>query len=135
MKKFLMMIATVAFVACTPITDSYDGETLSVIENVTVECADVLAELFGDVVDNVCDDVEDIVVDVVDDLADDVEDIVVDVVDDLADDMDEIVVDVVDYLAEDMDEIAVDVLDVVEDVEENGLLNDVVDLICEIAFE
>ena len=53
MKKFLMMIATVAFVACTPITDSYDGETLSVIENVTVECVDVLAELFGDVVDDI----------------------------------------------------------------------------------
>lgn len=105
MKKFLMMIATVALVACAPITDSYDGETLSVIENVTVECVDVLAELFSDVVDDVCDDVEDIVVDVVDDLADDMEDIVVDVV------------------------------DAVEDVEENGLLNDVVDLICEIAFE
>ena len=121
MKKFLMMIATVAFVACTPITDSYDGETLSVIENVTVECVDVLAELFGDVVDDVCDDVEDIVVDVVDDMADDMEDIVVDVVDGLAEDMDEIAVDVVDDLADDM--------------EENGLLNDVVDLICEIAFE
>ena len=115
-----MMIATVAFVACAPITDSYDGETLSVIENVTVECADVLAELFGDVVDDVCDDVEDIVVDVVDEMSNDVEGILVDVADGLVDNM---------------DGIAVDVLDVVEDVEENGLLNDVVDMICEIAFE
>lgn len=53
----------------------------------------------------------------------------------MCDDVEDIVVDVVDDLAEDMDEIAVDVLDAVEDVEENGLLNDVVDLICEIAFE
>ena len=50
MKKFLMMIATVAFVACAPVTDSYDGEISSVVEDAVVERVNWIGEVVGGII-------------------------------------------------------------------------------------
>ena len=45
-----MMIATVAFVACTPITDSYDGKIPSVVEDAVVERVNWIGEVVGGII-------------------------------------------------------------------------------------
>ena len=45
-----MMIATVAFVACAPITDSYDGEIPSVVEDAVVERVNWIGEVVGGII-------------------------------------------------------------------------------------
>ena len=50
MKKFLMMIAIVAFVACAPVTDSYDGEISSVVEDAVVERVNWIGEVVGGII-------------------------------------------------------------------------------------
>ena len=45
-----MMIATVAIVACTPITDSYDGKIPSVVEDAVVERVNWIGEVVGGII-------------------------------------------------------------------------------------
>ena len=50
MKKFLIMVATVALVACAPVTDSYDGEISSVVEDAVVERVNWIGEVVGGII-------------------------------------------------------------------------------------
>ena len=50
MKKFLIMVATVALVACAPVTDSYDGKIPSVVEDAVVERVNWIGEIVGGII-------------------------------------------------------------------------------------